>query len=316
MQFTNPLFKRYTKDTPRAQPDPYILFDGGCYYVYASNAGGVALYQSADFDEWNYVGLCLAQDGQNEFWAPCVIKVDGLFYMYYSSVPCGTEDMHEQRIKVAVADKPAGPFRFVRDVLPPFSIDAHVVKSPGGLFLFYSTNNYTAKRPGTYIAVDKMADPFHAEGKPKAAVVPTLDEEIFARDRFRQGEHWHTIEGAFYFFRDGTHYLMYSGGAYTNDTYFIGYATAAGKHEDLRKLTFKKFPDAATYRPLLSKSAFMEGAGHNSLIEIGGSYYILYHARAAGDAPAGTDTRTFRADRLLIKGNRLSVNPTDTLQSI
>ena len=39
---------------------------------------------------------------------------------------------------------------------------------------------------------------------------PTIDEEIYQKDRFKKGQHWHTIEGAFYFYKEGTHYLMYS----------------------------------------------------------------------------------------------------------
>ena len=44
-----------------------------------------------------------------------------------------------------------------------------------------------------------MLDPFTPEGNPVLAVEPTLDEDIFRRDRYKKGQHWHTIEGAFYF---------------------------------------------------------------------------------------------------------------------
>ena len=32
------------------------------------------------------------------------------------------------------------------------------------------------------------------------------NEEIYQKDRFKKGQHWHTIEGAFYFYKEGTHY--------------------------------------------------------------------------------------------------------------
>lgn len=60
---------------------------------------------------------------------------------------------------------------------------------------------------------------------------PTINEEIYQKDRFKKGQHWHTIEGAFYFYKEGTHYLMYSGACYQNPTYFIGYSIAHGPED-------------------------------------------------------------------------------------
>ena len=42
-------------------------------------------------------------------------------------------------------------------------------------------------------------------------VRPTMDEEIFMRDRFEKGKDWYTVEGAFYFRKGDWHYVTYSG---------------------------------------------------------------------------------------------------------
>ena len=70
-----------------------------------------------------------------------------------------------------------GPFSEPKPILPPFSIDPHVVQTKAGLFIYYSTNHYDVDRVGTCIVVDRLLDPFTPEGKPVTVVEPTLDED-------------------------------------------------------------------------------------------------------------------------------------------
>ena len=51
-------------------------------------------------------------------------------------------------------------------------------------------------------------------------LLASIDEEIFSRDRYKKGQHWHTLEGAFWFKEGEWQYLMYSGGRYEDETYF------------------------------------------------------------------------------------------------
>lgn len=293
---------------PLGQPDPYILKgNDGRYYVYATDG---QIYSSDHLlKDWKYEGIGLHMPGQKICWAPCVLEIDGKYYMYYSSIDEGNEDEHGQQIRVAVADTPAGPFEYAKTILPPFSIDAHVVKTLSGMYIFYCNNDYEAERAGTRIMCDKMKNPFTVEGSPVCVLPPTIDEEIYMRNRFKKGQHWHTVEGAFYFFYEGIHFLMYSGACYQNPTYFIGYAIADGaEDEDLRNLKWTKYPDNDSYQPLLCKNKLMEGTGHNSLIFEGGKCYIVYHARDYGDIDLEEDTRSARIDELIIKGKELSVS--------
>lgn len=289
----------------RSQPDPYIFKAEGKYYIYATGRDGVQIYRAdSPFGEWEYLGIGLSEEGCHEYWAPCVVPEGGRYYMYYSSFPSDSADVHEQAVKVAVSDRPDGGFRFVKTMLSPFSIDPHVVRSGGDWYIFYSVNDYTAERQGTYIVVDKMTDMLTAEGHPVPVVRPTMDEEIFRRDRFEKGKHWHTIEGAFYLRVGDDHFCMYSGNCYENEYYFVGYAHARGKEDDLRKLHFEKYPDEHTYAPLLMRNAEESGTGHNSVLEEGGKYYIVYHGRDA-DAPAEGETRTARIREMRVENGKL-----------
>ena len=291
---------------PQAQGDPYILKANGKYYIYATGIEGVETYVSDDlFTGWKYLGRTLTEAHRKEFWAPCVIEREGKYYMYYSSMPEESDDVHEQAIRVAVSESPEGPFVYKASLLAPFSIDPHVVKSGEDYYIFYSINDYEAQRAGTYIVVDKLVDMFTAEGKPCPVVVPTLDEEIFMYDRFRKGQNWHTIEGAFYFRKGNDHYVIYSGNCYQNEKYFLGYAYAHGDESDLRKLKFEKQPAPSVYAPLVCRNEKEEGTGHNSLIEEDGKYYLVYHARDYSADKSLPDCRTARICPLIVDGKIL-----------
>ena len=247
--------------------------------------------------------------GQHKFWAPAVIQIDGLYYMYYSSEPLRAEDDHQQTLCAATAGRPEGPFEFKKVIKPPFAIDAHVVQTPSGLYLFYCQNVLDQERVGTYIFCDRLTDPLQAENQPVCVIKPSLKQEVYESNRFGDGRDWYTVEGAFYFYHDGWHYLTYSGGNHTNDSYFVGYASAPGPQSaDLRFLPWKKNGEDGKFAPVLYKTDKIEGTGHNSVIKNGDKYWIVYHGREAGSRKAGgPDTRAARIDRLLVKYGQLHV---------
>lgn len=290
-----------------SQGDPYVIRHGDRYYLYATGSDGVQLYTAHDKTHWQYEGICFARAGEKEYWAPAVLFYEGRFWLYYSSMGEGETDTHRQHMCVAVSDRPDGGFVFAGELIPPFSIDAHVVLSGGELYMFYSTNDYEAERAGTLIVLDKMKSPTEMCGKPQVVVRATLDEEIFMRDRFRAGQHWHTLEGAFYFRVGDWHYLTYSGNCYQNETYYIGYATAFGHTDDLTELHFRKYPDEQTYCPLVARDDREEGTGHNSILEENGHLYLFYHGRDWGTRGTADDVRTARLCEIAARDGRLEV---------
>lgn len=291
------LLKREQTDF-QGQADPYILKSQGEYFIYVTGHDAVYAYRSKSlFDGWEYCGAVMTMPEHDSFWAPSVIEIDGTFYMYNSiEIFDDTPDKggHRGAMHVSVADNPLGPFEGTRRILHPFSIDSHIVKNEAGLFLFYSSNRFEGERIGTCIYVDRMIDPFTPEGMPVLVLEPTLDEDIFRRDRYKKGQHWHTIEGAFYFREGDWHYLMYSGNCYEQPTYYVGYARAKTSENDLTKIKFEKYPDDKAYFPILKANEFEEGTGHNSMIKENGQWYAVYHARDYGDELNSFDARTAR----------------------
>ncbi len=289
------------------QADPYILKANGRYYIYTTGHDGIYAYHSDSlFDGWEFYGRVMTVKDRDGFWAPSGIELEGTYYMYNSFEFYGdTPDKggHRQTMFVTTADNPLGPFENPKQLLHPFSIDSHIVKNENGLFLFYSTNRFEGDRIGTCIVVDRMLDPFTPEGKPQTVVVPTLDEDIYMRDRYKKGEHWHTIEGAFYFREGDWQYVMYSGNCFEQPTYYIGYARAKTDETDLTKIKFEKYPDDSTFSPVLAANDFEEGTGHHSMIKENGQWYAIYHARDYNDGLGADafDARNARICKLNVK---------------
>lgn len=297
---------------PMVNPDPFVLKFNGEYYAYATSGGGVSVLHSTDLVSWTHLGYAYQQQGQFDYWAPAVFYDNGLFYLYVSSRPCGEEDVHVEYLQAAVSEQPEGPFQFRRQLFNTFSIDAHVVRDvDGGLLLLYSTNETLGidrERPGTVILADRLLDPFTPEGKPRLIVKPTLDEEIYERNRFGDGRDWHTIEGAFYLQRRGVHYVMYSGNAFTKPHYYIGYSTA--QHEEgvsIAELKWTKHPDEQTYQPLLRQDDVVEGVGHNSVVKAPNNVddWVVYHGREKSEAEG--ERRQMRLDPLFWLGEQMWV---------
>ncbi len=282
--------------TGKTQPDPFVFRDDdGKFYIYNTGVEGVHAYSSDSLTgEWAYEGIVLTVPGGYEYWAPSIIKLEDTYYIYFSCCGGGSNEyMH-----VAVSDKPLGPFGNAKRLYDRFTIDSHVVKTSAGLFLWYAENNENCDRIGTRVFVDKLLDPFTPANICKEVIVPTLDEEI---NTMTQKGLWHTLEGPFWFREGEWQYVMYSGGAFRNDTYHIGYAAAKSDEEDLTKVNFVKFTDNGKFKPTMFRNEVEEGVGHHSVIKADGQYYAIYHARdGARNDGSGTYTeaRTARICKL------------------
>ncbi len=286
-------------DLAKAQPDPFMCEIEGGWAMYVTGVEGIdAYFCHTPMGPWEYRGRVFSMEGCNEYWAPCMYFEDGWYYLYCS---CSTVDPSGffEHLHVAKSQSPFGPFGQARRLFECFSIDPHVVKTDAGLFLWYCLDREDTRRVGTRIFVQKMADPETPVGEPVEKVEPSFDEEIFERNRFREGQHWHTIEGAFWLQTEGWQYVMYSGACYQNDTYHIGYCSAESTEPDLRKVCYEKHTDGGKFAPLMTKNSVEEGVGHHSVICWQGQYYAVYHARDyEPDARLTVDQRTARICKL------------------
>ncbi|MDR0475463.1 MAG: glycoside hydrolase family 43 protein [Treponema sp.] len=286
--------------------DPYMIKHQNKYYCYTTGWYGVSVLRSDDLVNFEHMGFALEDPTQINYWAPSVIYYQGVFYMYYSSTPEGDGDAFSHRLKVATADNPLGPFTFRKQLYDDWTIDAHVVEKDGGLHLFFASKGTGPNGNfGTMCFYQKLGDPLNVSGSRRLVVYPTIAQELF------DGGPDYCLEGPFYFEYGEIGYLMYSGNRWEDPSYFVGYATCDAKIP-LEEAVFTKYPDAATYRPVIGSDEKFTGMGHNSVIEgSNGELFIVYHGypRVTTDLPGSKKARRMCISQIFINGKEITAVP-------
>lgn len=207
-------------------PDPAVLQFHGEYYAYSTNAGGLNVpvaTTSRLYGKWSVSGgdaLPAVGSWANPglTWAPDVSRLaDGRFLMYYTAQDRASG---RQCVGAATAARPVGPFTPVGDapLICPADIGGAIdpaafVDSGGRRYVVYKNDGNAIGLP-TYLYVQRVArDGVTLRGKPTATI----------RNGPAEGN---LIEAPFLVRRGHTYYMFYSYGAWNNDTYTEGYATA------------------------------------------------------------------------------------------
>ncbi len=262
VQQNNPILEGY-------HADPEILYaeKTGKYYLYPTSDGYTGwsgdyfkVFSSDNLKDWQEEGTILDLKtqvpwGNRNAWAPAIIekKVGKNKYKYYYYFTAA------QKIGVAVADHPTGPF--IDSGKPLVStkpegvrggqeIDPDVFQDPvSGKYYLYWGNGYGA--------VAELNDDM-VSLKENTTKVITPDET------FR--------EGFYVFYRNGTYYFLWSEDDTRSENYRVRYGTSKSPTGPIEipenNLILSKNPELGIYGP-----------GHNSVLQIPGKdeWYIVYH---------------------------------------
>jgi arabinoxylan arabinofuranohydrolase len=248
--------------------DPEILYaeKTGMFYIYPTSDGFNSwsgnyfkTFSSKNLVDWKDEGIIL-QLGKDvswanrNAWAPCIVekKIDGQFkYFYYFSAA--------QKIGVAVADNPTGPFldsgkplvdKHPEGVTDGQQIDPDVFTDPktNKSYLYWG-NGYLA---GAGLSNDMTS-------------LKTETTKIMTPDAtFR--------EGTYVFYREGVYYFMWSEGDTRSQDYRVRYGTS---DSPLGKISIPENNIVIAK----DKETGIFGTGHNSILQIPGKdeWYIVYH---------------------------------------
>jgi len=249
--------------------DPDIIYSQktGRYYIYPTSDGFdgwsgtyFKTFSSPDLVHWRDEGviLDLKEDvswADRNAWAPCIIEKqmgDDFEYFYYFTAA--------QKIGVATADSPTGPFtdsgKPLIDSLPNGAgggqqIDPDVFHDPqSGKDYLYWGNGYLA---GAELNPDMKSI------KKSSIRILTPEDHTFR-------------EGAHVFYRKGVYYFLWSEDDTRSPNYCVRYAMAPSPSGPLR------IPE---YNLVIAKDPSQEiyATGHNSTIQVPGKdeWYIVYH---------------------------------------
>jgi beta-xylosidase len=252
--------------------DPEVAVFDGRFWVYPTTSARYDAQTYLDaFSSENLVGwtkheqVLRTEDvkwAKRAVWAPAVVKNRGRYFLFFAANDI-QKNGEPGGIGVAVSDFPEGPFRdylggpligrFHNGAQP---IDQFVFEWRGGWYIVYGG--------WRKCNIARLTDDFRA-------LQPWPDGGTF-KDITPAGY----VEGPVMFERQGRWYFMWSEGGWTGPDYSVAYAIAGsplGPWERIGKV-------------LQQDPAIATGAGHHSVLEHEGQWYILYHRRPLGYSDA------------------------------
>lgn len=259
--------------------DPTVKKFGDSYYIYATTDGSGAgfgpaqLWTSKDFVNWTLMPMNWPDS--HWIWAPDVMQnpADSLYYFIYCQ-PC--------QLYAGVSQTPRGPWTNIlgksEAVLVPDRFVTNAITLDGQTFIDDDSNIYM------YWGTWGIFDGFGC-----GAGKLTADMKGFTETRLIPNtEVTDFFEAPFVFKRDSTYYFMYSSASCHDATYHVQYATST---KPLGPYTYK-----GTVLKTNADST-IHGPGHNSVLNEGDDYYIVYHRHDNPHSNRGFH-RQIAADRL------------------
>jgi hypothetical protein len=233
------------------------------------------VFSSENLTDWKDHGVIVtrndvpwADKSAYAMWAPDAVFKDGKYYFYFPAVPQVKEGNGPGfRIGVAIADKPAGPFKILDTPIAGVKgIDpAVLIDKDGSAYLFYSLDRiFVAKLKPNMTEI---------EGEPQ--VFDYLPKKGLQ-------------EGPFVFERNGIYYLTYP--HVENKIERLEYATSTSPMGPYKWAGV-----------ILDESASGCWTVHHSLVEYQGQWYLFYHDRDL--SPSFDKNRSIRADKLFFEAD-------------
>lgn len=248
--------------------DPSIIYSNKNkkYYLYPTSDGFMSwsgyyfkTFSSDNLADWKDEGIILdlkkdVSWADRNAWAPCIAekKVKGKYKYYYYFTAA-------QKIGVAVADDPAGPF--------VDSGKALIAKKPEGVKGGQEIDPDVFTDPKTGKSYLYWGNGYMAVAELNADMVSIKEEtvKVITPDKtFR--------EAACVFYRNGIYYFLWSEDDTRSENYKVRYGTSDSPMGTIKvpenNLVIAKYPERGIY-----------GTGHNSVLQIPGKdeWYIVYH---------------------------------------
>ncbi len=283
----------FTNPVKLSTADPGVLkWDNRYYMVSTSGVPSFQIYYSDNLVTWRASGASVFNGshpwGIDRFWAPEIHRVGNRFAVYYSAGSSTGLD-----VGVATADNILGPYTDLGQPLISETfgvIDVNFFRNDDGRQYLY----WKEDTGNTRIFAQEVNQAGTTLIGPRNVVL-------------QKGLAWEGskgIEASWVMKKNGTYYMFYSGELYSSTLYAIGVASSSSPIG-----TFTKKGD-----PILRSSNRWKGPGHNSVVQVGASDYMVYHA---WDSNAGVGDRVGLVDKITWVGSWPTVGtgvPTESTQ--
>lgn len=219
-------------------------------------------YSSSDLVTWTkhsrIVDTTQVKWANKAMWAPAIIQKEKKYYLFFAANDI-QDDQSVGGIGVAVADKPAGPFK---DYLGKPLLDKfHNGAQPIDQFVFQDVDGqyYMIYGGWRHCNIIKLQNDFKG-------FTPFADGTTF-KEITPEGY----VEGPVMFRKNNKYYFMWSEGGWTGPDYRVAYAIGDSPFGPFKRIGLILQQDAT----------IATGAGHHSVIQVPGTdeWYIVYHRR-------------------------------------
>jgi beta-xylosidase len=287
-------------------PDPFILQAGNTFYAYATNSAGshVQMTTSTDLVHWQIPVDAMPslaswiRFSSPDVWAPEVMTMGDHFNLYYTA---RDQKSGKQCVGVATSPKPEGKFKDTRSSAlvcqtdQGGTIDPDPFRDGDKLYLLFKNDGNCCGLP-TYIYIQEMApDGLSMVGDPV---------QLIRNDVPWEGN---VIEAPTMIAHEGKYYLFYSANDYGGVPYAVGYATCEKPTGPCTK---------SAQNPILKSQMetppFVIGPGHQSILDLNGKTWIIYHAWNVTGSGLRGDVRQLYIDPLIWKDGQPVVQGPNT----
>lgn len=265
---------------PGDRPDPTVIKIGDTYWASATSnewAPLFPIFKSKDLLTWELVTYVFPDGApdwaRNNFWAPELSydEAQNRIYAYYTA-----RDKVSNRLSIAVASAagPEGPYTDHGPLVAQESgsIDAFEMRDKDGkLYVLWKEDGNSRGLPTPMWAQEINEERTQLIGEM---------HELFRNDVAWEGG---LVEGIAVFLKDDYFYATYSAGVCCDRE--CNYKTGVARAESLLG-PWEKY----AHNPVLKDNETWQCAGHGTVIEKDGDYYLLYHAySAAGSVYVGRE---------------------------
>lgn len=281
--YRNPVFEHVF-------PDPGAIEVDGAFVAYGTHQEWgdgcerrlVPIVRSSNLVDWQYVGAAFETEPDwkpgSGLWAPDVERIDGRYVLYYSLTRFGDPN---PGIGVATAETPTEPFtdhgKLLRsdDIGIPNSIDPCPVVEDGTPYLFCGSHRGIYGLELTDDGTAVAGEPFQVAGG--------------------------GVEAPYVIERNGFYYLFGSRGSCCNgakSTYHVVVGRSRSLRGPYRNADGEPLSSAPGTTILRGNETFA-GPGHNSVVRVDDTDWIVYHAYERANAwIERTPRRVLMIDRL------------------
>ena len=302
--------------------DPWVIQDGGWYYLTFTTTDNITLYRSRTLTDWNSAEqklLFSPPEGQpysTDLWAPEIHSINGLWYVIFTADPYGDEPPPQQT-QFCSYDCPAVNHRMYvlesssadiwgstyslkgeLETFDQFAIDGTYFQHPSGLYHIYSCWYDGLQSWPANLCITQLSNPWTTITNLTDRTIISVPSNPWEKTPFGRSQNVRlsSNEGPEQLISPtGQHYVIYSAARSDNPNYCLGQLALKPEGDPMNAEDWVKNNEGCVFYQNKREQTY--GVGHASFVKSpdGTQDWIVYHGMQ--NPFTGWSARTIRAQQ-------------------